>query len=70
MSKSNAANNQSTLQPESHLLNTASENSVFSDLAEWLEKEGLQNSALYDEVQTAIKNEQAFQKLITEMTVY
>lgn len=46
------------------------QDSVFSDLATWLEEQGLQNSALYEEVQTAIKNEQTFRKILNELSAY
>ncbi|MEL6820311.1 MAG: hypothetical protein AAFP70_01020 [Calditrichota bacterium] len=70
MSKRSAPNDKFTTDSWNESPDCTSENNVFSDLAAWLEKEGLQNSTLYNEVQTAIKNEQLFRKLVAKMTSF
>lgn len=70
MKDSETSSDRSATSYHSGRLNEAEENSIFSDLAAWLEKKGLQNSALYDEVKTAIKNEHAFQRIIKELDGY
>ena len=70
MSYLQASDHQSDLHSEHEPLKKKNQDSVFSDLATWLEEQGLQNSALYSEVQTAIKNEQTMRKIMSELSVY